>query len=73
MFKATTYTYVYFEIFSNGAASKSCRLFKFWSKSKILENLVKIEDLSNFGKNLRFLKNLSKLKIFENLVKNEDF
>ena len=40
---------------------------------KIFENLVKIEDFSNFSKNWRFLKNLSKLKIFENLLKIKIF
>ena len=58
-----------------------CGLFKFcqnWrflkilSKSKIFENLVKIEDFSNFVKIEDFWKILSKLKIFENIGKIKD-
>ena len=40
---------------------------------KIFENLVRIEDFSNFGKNWRFLKIWKKLKAFEILIKLEDY
>ena len=40
---------------------------------KIFENLTKIEDSSNFGKNWRFLKIWWKLKIFKILIKLEDY
>ena len=40
---------------------------------KIFENLVKIEDYSNFSQNLRYLRIWSKLKIFQILAKIEGF
>ena len=51
------------------------RFFKFWSNLKIIQILVKIQDIWKFGQNWkwRFLKIWPKLKIFQILVKIEDF